>query len=176
MKRYEEGPGAITLITQEDTTGALEQEQGDKTLPGVFAVGDVEDLGTPDHVIAIECHFLEAEIGMGGEVILEEGEEVTDATGPIEGLVEFLAAADWVGFGEFGPGAGGGKLPEDTIEQEALGPGDGTRGAPLFGGVTFLEGGGFIGSDLPGDEGFEEKPLAVVEEGDRTFGLTGVGA
>ncbi len=154
----------------------MEQEQGYKTLPGVFAVGDVEDLGTPDHVITIERHFLEAEIGMDGEVILEEGEEVTDASGPIEGLVEFLAAADGVGFGEFGPGAGGGKLPEDAIEQEALGPGDGTRGALLFGGVTFLEGDGLNGGNLSGDEGFEQKPLTVVEEGDRTFGLTGIRA
>ncbi len=32
----------VALIGEQFTAGALKQEQGDETLPGVFAVGDVE--------------------------------------------------------------------------------------------------------------------------------------
>ena len=123
FEQVEEGMAVITLIAQEDTVGALEQEQADEPLPGVFAVGDIEYFGTPEHVIAIESHFLETEIAIFDEIFMQEGKDMTDATGLVEGLVEFLAAADGVGFGQTVPGTGGGELPENAIEQEAFGPG-----------------------------------------------------
>lgn len=58
------------------------------------------------------------------EILVEEGDQVTEATGLFQGAVEDLAATEGVGPGEFGPGAGGGEFPEDGIEQEAGGPGD----------------------------------------------------
>ena len=78
------------------------------------------------------------------EILVEEGDDMTEATGFFEGAIEDLAATEGVGLGKFGPGAGGGELPEDPIEQEAGRPGNGTGGPPFFGGVAVEEGGGLI--------------------------------
>jgi len=119
---------------------------------------------------------LEAEVAKFVKIFMQDGEDMTKATGPGKGAVEVLAAAEGVRLGEFGPGAGGGKLPEDAVEEKAFRPGDSTRGALLFGWVAFLEGGFFVCGELGCDERGDEEPVAVGEERDGAGGLTGIGA
>ena len=113
-------------------------EQGDETLPGVFVVGDVEYFGAPDQVFPVDSHIFLDFGAKFGEIFMQKGEDVTEATGLVEEAVEFLTATNGVGLGEFRPIAGGGEFPEDGIEQEALAArGRRTRRAAFWRGHVF---------------------------------------
>lgn len=135
----------------------LEQEQGDEFLPGGGCFGYEEDAVAIEDVFAGEGEGFQTGITVGMQVLIQLVEDEGHATGLAEQAVELLAATDGIGGGQVGPFGFGGELPEDAVEQEAVGVGGEARAADEDS-VEFLV--------QAIEEGLDTKPVSVVEEGD----------
>jgi hypothetical protein len=145
---------------------ALEQEQGDEFLPGGGGFGEQEDTVAKEDKSAGSEKGFEVGVPVADQVFMQELEQMGHEAGPAELEVEFLATTQGVGFGQGRPFGGGGKLPEDAIQQEAVGVGDGAGPASEQGGLLLVE---------VFKEGLEHVPMTVVEEGSRGGGQSAVG-
>jgi len=146
----------FALGAQEGLLRALEEEQTDELLPGGGTIGFEEDAVAIKDVFSRTGQILELGIPVDSQVFIEEVEQKGHAPGLAELAVEFLAAAEGVGFGQVCPFGSDGELPEDAIQQEAVRVGDGT-GSARQGGVCFLM--------QALEQGLDVLPVAVVEEG-----------
>lgn len=154
------------LKTKDGFLVGLEDEKGNQFLPGGGNPGLEEDAVAMEDELAGSGEGFEVGITPGDEVFEQEVEDGDEETGVAELAVELLTAAEGVGIGQGRPSGGGGELPEDAIQQEAVGVGDGA-GAAFEKGILF-----------PVEafkEGLEQAPVAVVEEGGRGGGQTAVG-
>jgi hypothetical protein len=107
---------------------ALEQEKGSELLPGKLLIGGEDDPGTLEAKAALSDHFFESCAPRKMKVFIQLVVDGAHAAGFIQVMVELLAGTGTTPPARPGcegvqvlPAETGGELPEDTVEEEAVG-------------------------------------------------------